>query len=198
MSPLLLNLIQSLRCLPGIGPKSAQRMTFHVLQKDRLGARRLIDALEAALEKVGYCQECRMLCEETVCEYCSNPRRDPATICVVESPDDVVAIEASQQFKGQYFVLMGHLSPLDRMGPEEIGMPLLDKRFAQGHIREVIIAVNPTVEGEATVHYIAEMARPHNITATRIAHGVPMGGELKYIDAGTLAQALTGRRPHEL
>jgi recombination protein RecR len=194
MSPLLLNLIQSLRCLPGIGPKSAQRMAFHILQKDRLGARRLIDALESALEKIGYCQECRMLTEETICEYCSNLRRDPAVVCVVEAPDDVIAIEASQQFKGQYFILMGHLSPLDRMGPEEIGMPLLEKRFAQGVIREVIIATNPTVEGEATVHYIADMARSHNIHATRIAHGVPMGGELKYVDAGTLAQALTGRR----
>jgi recombination protein RecR len=194
MSPLLQNLIQSLRCLPGIGPKSAQRMAFHVLQKDRLGARRLIEALEAALQKVGYCQECRMLSEETICEYCSNQRRDPSVLCVVEAPDDVIAIEASQQFKGQYFVLMGHLSPLDRMGPEEIGMPLLEKRFAQGKIREVIIATNPTVEGEATVHYIAELARAHSVHATRIAHGIPMGGELKYVDAGTLAQALTGRR----
>jgi len=194
MSPLLQNLIQALRCLPGIGPKSAQRMVFHILQKDRLGARRLIEALDAALEKVGYCQECRMLSEESICEYCSNPRRDPSVLCVVESPDDVIAIESSQQFKGQYFVLMGHLSPLDRMGPEEIGMPLLEKRFALGAIREVILATNPTVEGEATVHYIAEMARTYKIPATRIAHGVPMGGELKYIDAGTLAQALSGRR----
>jgi recombination protein RecR len=169
-------------------------MAFHVLQKDRLGARRLIEALEVALQKVGYCQECRMLSEETICDYCSNLRRDSGILCVVEAPDDVIAIEASQQFKGQYFVLMGHLSPLDRMGPEEIGMPLLEKRFAQGKIREVIIATNPTVEGEATVHYIAELARAHSIHATRIAHGVPMGGELKYVDAGTLAQALTGRR----
>jgi recombination protein RecR len=169
-------------------------MVFHILQKDRLGARRLIEALESALEKVGYCQECRMLSEQPICEYCSNPRRDPSLLCVVESPDDVIALESSQQFKGQYFVLMGHLSPLDRIGPEEIGMPLLEKRFAQGGIQEVILATNPTVEGEATVHYIAEMARAHNIRATRIAHGVPMGGELKYIDAGTLAQALSGRR----
>lgn len=194
MAPLLQNLIQALRCLPGIGPKSAQRMVFHILQKDRLGARRLIEALEAALEKIGYCQQCRMLSEAPMCEYCSNPRRDPGVLCVVESPDDVIAIEGSQQFKGQYFVLMGHLSPLDRMGPEEIGMPLLEKRFALGGIQEVILATNPTVEGEATVHYIAEMARAHNIRASRIAHGVPMGGELKYIDAGTLAQALSGRR----
>jgi recombination protein RecR len=193
MSPLLLNLIHSLRCLPGIGPKSAQRMAFHVLQKDRLGARRLLEALEVALEKVGYCQNCRMLSEEAVCDYCSNPRRDPSILCIVEGPDDVVAIEGSQQFKGQYFVLMGHLSPLDRMGPEEIGMPLLEKRFNQGVIKEIIIATNPTVEGEATVHYITEMARLHPIRATRIAHGVPMGGELKYVDAGTLAQALNGR-----
>jgi recombination protein RecR len=169
-------------------------MTFHVLQKDRLGARRLIEALEAALQRIGYCQECRMLSEEPTCEFCTNTRRDPALLCVVESPDDVMAIESSQQFKGRYFVLMGHLSPLDRMGPEEIGMPLLEKRFGQGEIREVIIATNPTVEGEATVHYIAELARAHQIQASRIAHGVPLGGELKYVDAGTLAQALSGRR----
>lgn len=194
MDAILLNLIQSLRCLPGVGPKSAQRMAFHLIQKDRLGARRLIDALDEALEKMGYCQECRMLTQDPLCEFCSSPRRDSSVLCVVEAPDDLLAIESTQQFKGQYFVLMGHLSPLDRMGPEEIGMPLLEKRFSQKVIREVIVAINPTVEGEATVHYIAELAKTYGIHATRIAHGIPMGGELKYIDAGTLSQALNGRR----
>lgn len=196
LSPLLQNLIQSLRCLPGVGPKSAQRMTFHLLQKDRLGGRRLIEALEAALQDVGYCQQCRMLSEEATCQICANTRRDATLLCVVESPADVIAIESSQQFKGHYFVLMGHLSPLDGIGPEDIGMDMLAKRLSTGQIREVILATNPTVEGEATAHYIAELARQHNVSTSRIAHGVPMGGELEYVDAGTLAQALQGRRSY--
>lgn len=194
LSPLLQNLMQGLRCLPGVGPKSAQRMTFHLLQHDRLGAKRLIEALEKALENVGYCQYCRMLCEETICHICSNTKRDKAVMCVVESPADVMAVESSQQYRGQYFVLMGHLSPLDGIGPEDIGMELLGKRFAQGEIKEVILATNSTVEGDATAYYIAEMAKQHKVQATRIAHGVPMGGELEYVDSGTLAQALVGRR----
>lgn len=194
LSPLLQNLMQGLRCLPGVGPKSAQRMTFHLLQHDRPGAKRLIEALEQALEHVGYCQYCRMLCEETICHICSNGKRDKTKLCVVESPADVMAIEASQQYRGQYFVLMGHLSPLDGIGPEDIGMELLGKRLTEGAINEVILATNSTVEGDATAYYIAEMAKPLKIQATRIAHGVPMGGELEYVDSGTLAQALVGRR----
>jgi len=171
-------------------------MSFHLLQKDRLGGRRLIEALEAALQDVGYCQQCRMLSEEPTCHICANSRRDAQVLCVVESPADVIAIESSQQFRGQYFVLMGHLSPLDGIGPEDIGMDMLAKRFAQGTIQEVILATNPTVEGEATAHYIAELARANQVKTSRIAHGVPMGGELEYVDAGTLAQAMQGRRDY--
>ncbi len=194
LSPLLESLMQGLRCLPGVGPKSAQRMAFHLLQHDRLGAKRLIESLKQALEHVGYCQYCRMLCEQTICQICSNTKRDKTQICVVESPADVMAIESSQQYRGHYFVLMGHLSPLDGVGPEDIGMEQLAKRLAQSGIREVILATNSTVEGDATAYYIAEMAKQHNVQATRIAHGVPMGGELNYVDSGTLAQALVGRR----
>lgn len=193
LSPLIQQLMQSLRCLPGVGPKTASRMALHLLQHDRMGAKRLITSLESALSGVGYCQSCRMLSETARCPICESAQRDASLLCVVESPSDVVAIELSQKFKGMYFVLMGHLSPLDGMGPEDIGADMLAARFAEGIIGEVVFATNPTVEGEATAHYLAELARRHQIKTSRIALGVPMGLDLEYADPGTLAQALAGR-----
>jgi len=193
-SPLINRLIEDLRCLPGVGPKSAQRMAFHLLEHDREGAKRLASSLNEAVEHVGNCNRCRTLSETELCPLCTNPNRDRSLLCVVESPADVRAIEQATQFQGRYFVLMGHLSPLDGIGPAEIGLDQLEDRLKEGNIKEVILATNPTVEGEATAHYISEIARSHNITSTRIAHGVPIGGELEYVDGGTLSHAFAGRR----
>jgi len=192
-SPLIAQLIDALRCLPGVGPKSAQRMTFHLLERDRQGANHLANILSQAVEKVGYCSKCRTLSEVELCNICSDVRRDPAQLCVVETPADVIAIEESTAFKGLYFVLMGHLSPLDNIGPDDIGLDLLDEHLSGGTIQEVILATNPTVEGEATAYYISEMVRAHELKASRIAYGVPFGGELEYVNTGTLAHAFAGR-----
>ncbi len=196
MSPLLQALIESLKCLPGVGPKSAQRMAFHLLERDRQGARKLSASLLQAVEEIGHCQQCRTLSEAPCCEICSNPGRDASQLCVLETPADILAIEHMGDYRGRYFILMGHLSPLDGIGPEELGLDLLEAHFASGEVKEVILATNPTVEGEATAHYIAEMATRHRLLATRIAHGVPLGGELEYIDAGTLAHAFSGRQKY--
>lgn len=193
-SPLIGRLIEALRCLPGVGPKSAQRMAYHLLERDRDGARRLAEALVEAVEKVGHCRDCRTLTEAEVCPLCSSPRRDRALLCVVESPTDVQALEQSTGFQGLYFVLLGHLSPLDGIGPEDIGLDRLAVRLDSGEVQEVILATNPTVEGEATAHYIGEMVHSRGIRVTRIAHGVPLGGELEYVDGGTLSHAFHGRR----
>lgn len=193
-SPLIQRLIEDLRCLPGVGPKSAQRMAFHLLEHDREGAQRLARSLEQAVEKIGHCQQCRTLSETDICPLCANPGRDDSLLCVVESPADVRAIEQATHFKGRYFVLMGHLSPLDGIGPTEIGIAQLEARFDSGKISEVILATNPTVEGEATAHYISELAKARGVTSSRIAHGVPLGGELEFIDGGTLSHAFRGRR----
>ncbi len=193
-SRLIGRLIESLRCLPGVGPKSAQRMAFHLLEHNRDGGRQLAEALELAMEQVGNCRECRTLSEEDVCMLCANDRRDRSQLCVVETPADVQALEQSTGFQGLYFVLMGHLSPLDGIGPEALGLGLLETRLATGQVTELILATNPTVEGEATAHFVSEMARAHGIRSTRIAHGVPMGGELEYIDGGTLSHAFAGRQ----
>lgn len=193
-TPLIGRLIEALRCLPGVGPKSAQRMAYHLLERDREGALQLAAALHEAVEKVGHCSSCRTLSESTLCPICSSERRDASQLCVVESPSDVAAIEASSAYQGKYFVLMGHLSPLDGIGPEDIGLDLLAKRLDSGEIAEVILATNPTVEGEATAHYISEMVHSRGIRVTRIAHGVPLGGELEYVDGGTLSHAFNGRR----
>ncbi|PCI10738.1 MAG: recombination protein RecR [Thiotrichales bacterium] len=187
-------LVDALRCLPSVGPKSAQRMTFHLLERDRQGARLLAQALLAAADHVGNCQVCRTLSEDDVCRICANQRRERSQLCVVEMPADVQAVEQSAAYSGLYFVLMGHLSPIDGIGPEDIGLDHLARRFDEGGIKEVILAANPTVEGEATSHYIAEMARSRGIKSTRIAYGVPFGGELEYVDGGTLTHAFTGRR----
>ncbi len=193
-SPLIGQLIEALRCLPGVGPKSAQRMAYHLLERDRAGARQLAEALEAAVERVGHCQRCRTLSEQALCAVCANEKRDRGLLCVVESPIDVQAILQGTDYGGLFFVLMGHLSPLDGIGPEAIGLDQLATLLDSGEIREVILATNPTVEGEATAHYIAEMVKRRQIPVSRIAYGVPMGGELEYVNSSTLAQALAGRQ----
>lgn len=193
-SPALAALIEALRALPGVGPKSAQRMAFHLLQDARPAAQNLAASLQRALERVGRCRQCRMLTESELCEICANPQRDAALLCVVESPADVVAIEQSGGYRGRYFVLMGHLSPLDGIGPEQLGGAELNALLAAGQVREVILATNSTVEGEATAHFLSQLVRQRGLQASRIAHGVPVGGELEYIDAGTLAHAMAGRQ----
>jgi recombination protein RecR len=193
LSPALASLIEALRALPGVGPKSAQRMAFHLLQAGRPGARSLAVALNAALERVGHCDRCRMLTEGPLCDICANPARDASLVCLVESPADVAAIEQSGGYRGHYFVLMGHLSPLDGVGPEQLGVRQFEALLDGREIREVILATNPTVEGEATAHFFSELVRARGIAASRIAHGVPVGGELEYVDGGTLAHAMAGR-----
>ena len=193
-SPLLLRLIDGLRCMPGVGQKSAQRIAFHLLERDRDGASVLSAALADAVSGIGHCSRCRMFTEHELCAICSAGGREAAQLCVVESPADVMAIEDATGFRGHYFVLMGHLSPLDGIGPDELGLSLLGERLGEGEIKELIIATNPTVEGDATAHYLAEHASRHAVPASRIAHGVPLGGELEYVDGGTLSHAFFGRR----
>jgi recombination protein RecR len=193
-SPLLVRLIDALRCLPGVGRKSAQRIAFHLLERDREGATALSVALADAAEGIGHCGRCRMLTEHEICSICSASGRDETQLCVVESPADVMAVEDATGFRGLYFVLMGHLSPLDGIGPEELGLPVLEQRLSADEIKEMIIATNPTVEGDATAHYLADLAGRHSVQASRIAHGVPLGGELEYVDGGTLSHAFYGRR----
>ncbi|HVT35263.1 MAG TPA: recombination mediator RecR [Nevskiaceae bacterium] len=194
-SPRLTRLIEALRRLPGVGPKSAQRMAFHLLDRDRSGAEYLGKAIGEALSGITRCPSCRMFCEDGACRYCTPQRRESGQLCVVESPADLMAIEHGTQFRGRYFVLMGRLSPLDGVGAAQLGLDTLAQQLAAGEVKEMIIATNPTVEGEATAYYLAEMARKQNIRVTRIAHGVPMGGELEYVDGGTLSHALSGRQP---
>lgn len=193
-SPLIDELMSSLRCLPGVGPKSAQRMALHLLERNREGASRLSIALQAAVEGVGQCERCHTLTEQTLCGICSNQRRDDGLLCVVETPADILAIEQAGTYQGKYFVLHGHLSPIDGIGPQDIGIDALLQLLQRESIREVILATNPTVEGEATAYYISERAKPLNVSVTRIAHGVPLGGELEFIDGGTLAHAFSSRR----
>jgi recombination protein RecR len=194
-SPLIDQLVEALRCLPGVGPKSAQRMAFQLLERNRGGGRALAAALERALEQVGHCGECHTLTELPRCGICADPKRDHQTVCVVESPADVMALEQSGGYRGVYFVLMGHLSPIDGIGPAEIGIDSLLERIRAQGVKELILATNPTVEGEATAFYITEQVRALGVVVSRIAHGVPLGGELEYVDSGTLAHALSGRRP---
>jgi recombination protein RecR len=194
-SPSLQELIEALRCLPGVGPKSAQRMSLHLLERDREGASALAVALQSAVERIDHCSRCRNFTELEVCEVCGDPRRDSSVICVVETPADVLAIEESGGFKGHYFVLMGHLSPIDGIGPEELGLDAFHQRIVDEEVVEVILATNPTVEGEATAYYLTDMLQSEGVNVSRIAHGVPLGGELEYVDGSTLAHALSGRRP---
>ena len=195
-SPLLGELIEALRVLPGVGAKSAQRMALHLLERDRDGARRLARKLDEAAERIGNCQRCRTFSEESVCALCRNPQRDPELLCIVETPVDQLAIEQATGFRGLYFVLLGRLSPLDGLGPKQLGMDQLAQRLREGVVKELIVATNPTVEGEATAHYLSQLARDAGVRASRIAHGVPLGGELEFIDRGTLAHAFGTR--HEL
>ncbi|MEE9494271.1 MAG: recombination mediator RecR [Gammaproteobacteria bacterium] len=194
MSALINELIEALRCLPGVGQKSAQRMAYHLLERNRDRGRRLSSVLLQAMNDIGHCNQCRTYCETDTCVLCSNPQRDNSLLCIVETPSDVMALEQSTGYRGQYFVLMGHLSPLDGIGPEQLGFELLEQRLQSGNLQEVILATNPTVEGEATANYIHELAGKHQIKTTRIAYGVPLGGELEYIDGGTLMHAFSGRQ----
>jgi recombination protein RecR len=191
--PLIEQLIDSLRCLPGVGPKTAQRMALHLLERDREGGLKLASVLEQSMQKIGRCQQCRDLTELEICSICASPRRDLSQLCVVESPVDVLAIEQATAYKGRYFVLLGRLSPLDGIGPAELGLDQLAARLETNTPEEMIIATNPTVEGEATSYYLQRMAQKHNIRITRIAHGVPLGGELEYTDQSTLAHAFGSR-----
>lgn len=192
-SPLIEQLIHALRCLPGIGPKSAQRMAFHLLQRHRQNGLHLAKTLEQALTEIGHCEQCHILCETPKCRLCADEKRDSSLLCIVESPVDVIIFEQTGSFRGLYFVLMGHLSPLDGIGPKEIGIDRLLSRVQQGQIHEIILATNTTVEGEATAHYIANLMKELNIKCTRIAYGVPVGGELEYLDAHTLTRAFLAR-----
>jgi recombination protein RecR len=196
-SPLLKELIDALRCLPGVGGKSAQRMAMQLLERDREGGRRLATALEQAMEHIGNCSRCRNFSEHETCALCASDSRDRHVLCVVESPSDLAAIEQATGYRGQYFVLLGRLSPLDGTGPEELGLPRLAARLAEGEIQEMILATNPTVEGEATAHYLGRLASAAGVRATRLAHGVPLGGELEYVDRSTLAHAFGGRQSVE-
>jgi len=191
---LLKELIQSLSCLPGVGPKSAQRMAFHLLQRNREGGRQLSQILLRAMDNIGYCRDCRTLTEAEICEICANSSRDDDVLCVVESAADVWVIDQATNYRGKYFVLHGRLSPLDGIGPDQLGIDLLEQRLATGKVKEIILATNSTIEGQATAHFIGEIANKYGIRATRIAHGVPMGGELEFIDSGTLAHAFAGRQ----
>ena len=188
-------LMQALRCLPGVGPKSAQRMAYHLLQRDQKGAGRLSEALSGALDRIRHCARCNTFTEAETCSLCASPRRDVSLLCVVETPGDLLMMEQSQSYSGLYFVLMGRLSPLDGIGPREIHLDRLAKRAADGLVQEVILATNFTVEGEATAHYISEMLGGKGLRLTRIARGLPVGGELEHVDSGTLAQAVLERRP---
>lgn len=190
---LLGQLIQNLCCLPGVGPKTAQRMAFHLLQRDRQGAKTLAQTLLQAIDEIGYCKQCRTLTEGELCEVCADKSRDESVICIVESPADAWIIDQATGFRGRYFVLHGRLSPLDGIGPDELGLDRLEQQLASGHVKELILATNSTVEGEATAYFIGELARKHHVSASRIAHGVPMGGELEFTDSNTLSHAFNGR-----
>jgi recombination protein RecR len=193
-SPLLEQLIEALRGLPGVGPKSAQRMAYHVLERNREGGMRLSMALKEAVEKVGHCDRCRDFSEQELCATCASAARERHLLCAVESPADRRVIEHATGYRGLYFVLQGRLSPLDGIGPRELGLDRLATRLAEGEVKELIIATNPTVEGEATAHYLAQLARQFDVRPSRLAHGVPLGGELEYVDRGTLAMAFGSRQ----
>jgi len=192
-SPVLRQLVEALKCLPGVGQKSAQRMAFHLLQRNRDGAVALADSLGAAVERIGNCERCRMLTEEAICGFCASDRREDSVLCVVETPADLLALEQAGVYRGRYFVLMGHLSPIDGIGPRELGLDRLEERLAAGGVEELVLATSVTVEGDATAHLLAQLAQRYKVRASRIAYGVPVGGELEFIDSGTLSRAFTGR-----
>jgi len=189
------DLIEALRCIPGIGPKSAQRTAYHLLQHDKAGAGKLAESLARALKSIRRCAKCNTFTEDELCALCASPKRDPSQLCVVETPGDLLMVEQTLAYNGLYFVLMGRLSPLDGIGPKEIGLDVMQRRLAGSEVKEIIVATNFTNEGEATAHYIGEMLKGRGLRVTRIARGVPVGGELEYVDTGTLAQAMVERRP---
>lgn len=193
---LLNQLVDALKCLPGVGSRTAQRMAFNLLEQNREAGLKLADVMQNAIQKIGHCNRCRTLTEHDTCRICSSNSRNTEVLCVVENPSDVLALEQATAYKGYYFVLMGKLSPLDGIGPEDLGLDILEERLAEGDVNELILATNPTVEGEVTAHYISELALKHNVKTTRIAHGVPVGGELDYVDSGTLSHAFDGRRQY--
>ncbi len=193
-SSLLNELVSTLKCLPSVGARTAQRMAFHLLEHDREAGLKLAETMRTALENIGNCTQCRTLTEHQVCKICEDKGRNSEILCIVESPSDVLAVEQATGYRGYYFVLMGKLSPLDGIGPDELGLDILEHRLAEGEVEELILATNPTVEGEVTAHYISELAQKHNVKTTRIAHGVPVGGELDYVDSSTLSHAFDGRR----
>ena len=190
---LLEQLIDALRVLPGVGQKSAQRMAYHLLERQRDGGRRLSQALAEAMERVGHCTRCRDFSETEVCATCASAARDAQLLCAVETPADRLAIEQATGYRGLYYVLQGRLSPLDGIGPRELGLDQLAQRLGEGEVRELIVATTPTVEGEATAHYLAQLARAQGVHPSRLAHGVPLGGELEYVDRGTLSHAFGSR-----
>ncbi len=193
---LLKELIDALKCLPGVGTRTAQRMAFYILENNRIAGEKLAGALSTAIEKIGHCQRCRTLTEHELCRICANPGRNSSQLCIVESPSDVLAIEQAAHYHGLYFVMLGKLSPLDGIGPEDLGLDKLAVRLENDAIEELILATNPSVEGEITAHYISQLAMKRQIKTTRIAHGIPIGGELDYVDSGTLSHAFEGRRSY--
>ena len=193
-SSLLNELVSALKCLPSVGARTAQRMAFHLLEHDRENGLQLANAMRNAIENIGHCKSCRTLTEHEICRICADKSRQLNTLCVVENPSDVLAVEQATAYRGYYFVLMGKLSPLDGIGPDEIGLDVLEMRLEAEDIEELILATNPTVEGEVTAHYISQLANKYNVKTTRIAHGVPVGGELDYVNSGTLSHAFDGRR----
>lgn len=197
-SPTLDELITALTCLPGVGQKSAQRMALYLIERDQSGAKRIAQAMLSALDKVRHCERCRNFADASLCEICSNQKRSDATLCIVETPADVMAIEASGAYQGLYFVLLGRLSPLDGIGPDQLGLELLEKRLQNGCVEEVILATSATVEGDITAQFIADIARKSGVDTSRLARGIPLGGELEFVDGGTLSRALTGRQKFEM
>lgn len=195
-SPSLVELVTALTCLPGVGQKSAQRMALYLIERDQKGARRLANATLDALEKVQHCKQCRNFSDTDLCEICASDKRDSATLCVVETPADVLALEASGAFQGTYFVLLGRLSPLDGIGPDQLGLDELEKYLAESSVEEIILATSATVEGDITAQFVADIARKFNINTSRLARGIPLGGELEYVDSGTLSRAFSGRQQY--
>jgi len=196
-SPSLVELVTALTCLPGVGQKSAQRMALHLIERDQKGASRLANAMLGALEKVGHCKQCRNFSDTDICEICSSHKRNSSTLCVVETPADVLAIESSGAFQGTYYVLLGRLSPLDGIGPGQLGLDELENYLADGSVEEIILATSATVEGDITAQFVADIARKTNIRTSRLARGIPLGGELEYVDSGTLSRAFSGRQQFE-
>jgi len=192
-SDLLDELIDALRCLPGVGPKSAQRMALHLLQRDRSGGRRLGEALGGAMERVGSCRQCRIFTEGELCRWCRDPARDASKVCIVENPADVLAIERATDYDGQFFLLLGNLSPLDGVGPKDLGLDRLQERVESGDVQEVTLATSPTIEGQATASYITDLLVTRGVTVLQIARGMPVGSELEFVDGGTLSVAFAHR-----